>query len=268
VLPSVLGESSALREHRFGPILWLEINRQSVHNALNAEVFASLDRALSVVSKDPSVRVLVIGGAGDRAFSAGADLDEIAGLSFTEGQDLLVRGHSVFQCLADLPLPSIAAVNGLALGGGFELALACTFIIGSTAARFGLPETGLGLMPGYGGTQRLPLAIGKATALRVMLAGELLDAKGASDSGLLALPPVAPDQLVDSVLDFAGKLANRAPLATARVLEAVRHSSDGTPSGMVNEVRLAAACISEAEAAEGISAFRDRREPEFADQRP
>jgi enoyl-CoA hydratase len=257
------GTGTVILEEDAGPVRWLTVNRPAVHNALNGEVFDALDDACSRAACDPGLRVLVVTGSGSKAFSAGADLDELAGCDADTAQRILARGRSVLDRLAALGVPVIAAVNGLALGGGFELALACTFVIASDRAAFGLPETGLGLMPGYGGTQRLPAAVGRATALRIMLTGDRLSAAAADAAGLLAVPPVPADELRSACTAFAAKIAARGPLATGGVLDAVRAAGTGT-AGLDRELLLAAMAIGSQEAAEGIAAFRERRSPSFA----
>ena len=245
-----------------GPFVWVTINRPAVHNALNQTVFDALDDVCTRATGDPDLRVLFITGAGPKAFSAGADLDELAGRDADAAHQILARGRAVLDRLARLPVPVVAAVNGVALGGGFELALAGTFVIATDNASFGLPETGLGLMPGYGGTQRLPRSVGRARALRVMLTGDRLSAQEAHDNGLLAVPPVSAPDLRSACEAFGRKIAGRGPRATARVLEAVR-AGDDPAGGLDHELVLASMAIASDEAAEGIAAFRERRVPSF-----
>jgi enoyl-CoA hydratase len=247
-----------------GPARWLTINRPDVHNALNGQVLAALDRALDEVVTAPGIRAVVITGAGERAFCAGADLDELAGAGIAAAEAVLERGGRVLAKLATLPVPSIAAVNGLALGGGFELALACTFVLASERASFGLPETGLGLMPGYGGTQRLPRQVPAQAARAIVLTGERIDAAGAFRHGLLLAAPSPPDALDGDARSLIGRLASRGPGATAYALEALRAAGEvPLDAGLAIERSLAAKCITSAEAAEGITAFKARRTPDF-----
>ena len=165
-----------VRQHSDGPVAVLELNRPAAHNTLNRAVLDALDRTLDELAGDDMTRAVVIAGAGGKSFCAGADLDELTGLTATQAHELLGRGQRLFDRIQHYPLPVIAAVNGWALGGGFELALACSFIVAATDAKFGLPEAGLGLMPGYGGTQRLPGLVGRQLALSLMLTGTRLDA--------------------------------------------------------------------------------------------
>jgi enoyl-CoA hydratase len=264
--PSAPGD--CLLTYDDGAARWLTINRPDVHNALNGEVLAALDRALDEVVTTTRIRAIVITGIGERAFSAGADLDELAGAGIVDAEAVLERGGRVLAKLAALPVASIAAVNGLALGGGFELALACTFILASESASFGLPETGLGLMPGYGGTQRLPRQVPAQAARLMVLTGERVDAVTAFRYGLLLAAPSPPDALSADVRSLAGRLAGRGPSATAHTLDALRAAGEvPLAAGLAIERSLAAKCIASPEAAEGIAAFKARRTPDFGGRR-
>jgi len=243
-------------------VRYLTLNRPDVLNALNSKVFTALETELARIEADPGTRVVVVTGSGGRAFSAGADLDELTGLDPVDTRKLLGRGQRVFRALERLGKPVIAAVNGYALGGGFELALACSLIVGSEGAKFGLPEAGLGLIPGYGGTQRLPRLIGKQAALRLMLSGQRADATSAYELGILSQPPVSDDELLDTVGQLAGEISGRSPRAAALILEAVS-SSDGLDAGLAHETTLAALAAASGDAAEGIRAFREKRTPSF-----
>ena len=257
---------AVLTEEDAGPFRWVTINRPAVHNALNRAVFDALDDACSRAADaaaEGDLRVLFLTGAGTKAFSAGADLDELAGRDADAGHRILARGRAVLDRLARLPIPVVAAVNGVALGGGFELALAATLVIAADNASFGLPETGLGLMPGYGGTQRLPYAIGQAAALRVMLTGDRLSATEAHAAGLLAGPPVPQSDLRDACEALGRKIAARGPRATARVLDATRAGST-SQARLDHELLLASMAVGSDEAAEGIAAFKERRTPSFS----
>src|SRR5579864_6679600 len=177
-------------------IATLTVNRPPALNALNREVLEEMARVIREVRHDASVRVLIVTGAGDRAFVAGADIAAMSKMSATEGLEFSRLGHRVMQSFEDLPIPVIAAVNGFALGGGLELAMACDLIIASDKARFGQPEINLALIPGFGGTQRLPRRIGHPRARHLILTGDMIDAKTALEWGLLN-QVVAPEQLLD-----------------------------------------------------------------------
>ena len=165
-------------------IATLTVNRPAALNALNREVLDDMARVIREVRHDPSVRVLIVTGAGDKAFVAGADIAAMAKMSAVDGLDFSRLGHRVMESFEDLPIPVIAAVNGFALGGGLELALACDLIIASDKARFGQPEINLGLIPGFGGTQRLPHRIGHNKARELIMTGDMFDAKTALELGL------------------------------------------------------------------------------------
>ena len=241
------------------------LDRPNAHNALNAETISDLVRAFEDVEADRSVRGVVITGAGDRSFCAGADLDELNGLSFERARKVLTAGQRAISVIAECSVPVIAAVNGLALGGGFELALACTFPILSTRAALGLPETGLGLIPGYGGTQRLPRVVGPAVAAHAILTGERITAERAFELGLTPLAPVEPAKLLDFALGVARRIAERGPAATSDVLTALRTGA-AKREDLALETTLAARAAASAEAAEGISAFKERRAPHYLDR--
>jgi enoyl-CoA hydratase len=250
-----------VRQHSDGPVAVVELNRPAVHNTLNRAMLDALDRTLDELVRNATTRAVVLAGAGGRSFCAGADLDELTGQSAAQAHELLARGQRLFDRIQHYPLPVIAAVNGWALGGGFELALACSFIVAATDAKFGLPEAGLGLMPGYGGTQRLPRLVGRQLALSLMLTGSRLDAVRAFDIGLLPEPPVAPPELLASATQRARDIAAKGPLAVRSILKAV--ADDGAAAGLHLESALAGILTASAEAADGIAAFRQRRTPKF-----
>jgi enoyl-CoA hydratase len=239
----------------------LTLSRLKVHNALDATLFAELDAAVAQVAADTRARAVVVTGAG-RSFCAGADLDELSGLDAESARLLLDRGQRVLRALEALPCPVIGAVNGAALGGGFELALACDFLLAADTARFGLPESGLGLIPGYGGTQRLPRLIGAHAARFVMLTGRPIGAARAYQLGLVALPPVPADELATLATEVAEEVAGRSTTANAAILAA---TATGHPRAvdLDHEAALAAIAVAGSHAVEGIAAFRARRRPRF-----
>lgn len=254
-------EDAVIAEQK-GCVLRLTINRPDVLNALNAEVLSGLRNGLDRAAQDASVRVVVIAGTGERAFSAGADLDELTGLDPADTRDRLRKGQSTIRALETLEKPVIAAVRGYALGGGFELALACSLILGAESARFGLPEVGLGLIPGYGGTQRLPRLVGRQAALDIVLTGERIDARRAYELGILCRPPIPDGDLLAAADDLAGEMARRSPKATRLALSAV-NSTVNLDSALAYETALAALATTSEDAAEGIKAFQEKREPNF-----
>lgn len=246
---------------RDGAVATVAINRPEVYNALNAEV---LERLASVVRElgDEGARAIVITGTGEKAFSAGADLNELAGLGAAEAHAVLAAGQRTMAAIEASRVPVIAAVNGLALGGGFELVLSATFAVLAEHAQLGLPETGLGLIPGYGGTQRLPALVGRAVAAHVMLTGERLTAARSHELGLTPVPPVPAAELSATVKGIARTIAAKGPRAQSAVLTALR-TSTAAEAGLALESALAGIATGSAEAAEGIAAFRGKRAPEF-----
>jgi enoyl-CoA hydratase len=258
--------SDLLAVERRGAVTVLTLDRPQAHNALNRQLLDELDAAVATSAADPAVRCLVITGAGEKAFSAGADLDELRDLTVAQATEVLARGQAVLRRIAAAPVAVIAAVNGHALGGGFELVLSCTFPVLSARATLALPETGLGLMPGYGGTQRLPRLVGRSAAAHLMLTGARMDADRAHQLGLTPLPPVAGTaaDVVSAAVDVAATIVARGPRAVRALLTAI--NADGPlEAGLSLETALAGALTGGTEAAEGIAAFRARRTPRYAD---
>jgi enoyl-CoA hydratase len=251
---------------RVRAVVTITIDRPRVHNVLNAEVVDGLVRAVTAAGRQAGVRAVVITARGEKAFSAGADLKELADMSADQAHDVMRAGQEAFRAIEQSPVPVIAAVNGLALGGGFELVLACTFPVLSERAALGLPESSLGLIPGYGGTQRLPRAIGERAAAHLMLTGHRLDAARAYDLGLTPLPPVAPDELLSTALGLGETIAAQGPLAVRAILRALEVGRDATlDAGLAAETGLAALAVAGEESGAGIGAFLERRPAEFAD---
>lgn len=249
-----------------GPVAVITLNRPRVHNALNAAVLRTLSTTVRELDEAGEVRAVVITGAGPKSFCAGADLDELAGLDVASATEVLRTGQQALTDIATARVPIVTAVNGIALGGGFELVLASTFPIVSTTASFGLPESGLGLIPGYGGTQRLPKIIGRAAAAHLMLSGSKLSAQRAHELGLTPLPPVAPEELREVALAEARTIAERGPAANAAILEALQTGA-AHPADLHLESSLAGIATGGAEAREGVAAFKERRRPQFSSRR-
>jgi enoyl-CoA hydratase len=241
----------------------LTVDRPKVLNALNGQTISEIRSVLDEVKGNEAVRVLIITGAGEKAFVAGADIGEIQKLGLKEGFDFLRTGHRMNKDIETLGKPVIAAINGLALGGGCELAMSCTLRVVSETAKLGLPELGLGVIPGYGGTQRLPRLIGKGPALWYLLTGEMIDAARAVDLGLVNLM-VKPDELMQKVVEVAKKIATKAPLAVKMALCAVNYGSGvDLETGLVLESALANVTIASEDKNEGIAAFFEKRKPEY-----
>ncbi|MEU5264787.1 enoyl-CoA hydratase-related protein [Amycolatopsis sp. NPDC021455] len=246
-----------------GPVRVVTINRQHASNALNREVLCGLKSAV-VAAPGAGARAVVLTGAGRKAFCAGADLKELAGLGPDDAYALLADGQATLRAIERSAVPVIAAVNGLALGGGFELVLASTFCVLADHATLGLPEAGLGLIPGYGGTQRLPRLIGRAAAAHVMVTGARIDAARAFAWGLTPVEPVAGDPC-EAALHLAREVATKGPQAVRAILTALDLGEDAAiDTGLAMETGLAAVATSGPEGAEGLAAFLAKRAPAFA----
>jgi enoyl-CoA hydratase len=243
------------------PIATLTVNRPTALNALNRNVLEEMARVIRDVRHDPSVRVLIVTGAGDRAFVAGADIAAMQKMSAAEGLDFSRLGHRVMESFEDIPIPVIAAVNGFALGGGLELALACDLIIASENARFGQPEINLGLIPGFGGTQRLPHRIGQNRARELIMTGEMFDAKTAMGWGL-ANAVVPADQLIDTARKLAEKLASKSAFALRQAKAALRASfTMEEDAGLRFEQQAFGVVFGSEDKTEGTAAFVAKRAP-------
>lgn len=244
-------------------IAYVTINRPAARNALNRETLEELRAAVSAIENDRDARVAILTGAGDKAFVAGADIGELTTLSEASGREYARAGQAVFDAMEALGKPVIAAVNGFALGGGCELAMACTLRIASERAMFGQPEVKLGLIPGFGGTQRLARLVGRGRALEMLLTGEAISAAEALRIGLVnRLAPA--DQLMAAAEDVARKIIANAPIAIGNALDAVRRGlAEGASEGMDLEARLFGACCGTQDMREGTRAFLEKRPAEF-----
>jgi enoyl-CoA hydratase len=237
------------------------LNRPKVMNALNRALFAELDDAFVALAADSGVRAVILTGAGEKAFAAGADISELASLSATEGQQLARRGQAVFRRIETCGKPVIAAINGFALGGGCELAMACTIRIASDGARMGQPEVKLGLVPGYGGTQRLPRLVGKGAAMKLLLTGDMVGAEEAFRMGLVD-EVVPAEALLPRAETLARAIAQQAPLAVAGCIQAVEGGYDlPLDSALELEASLFGLTCATEDKAEGTKAFLEKRAP-------
>jgi enoyl-CoA hydratase len=244
-------------------IALLTVNRPKALNALNRQVVESLAKVLRDVRHDQSVRVLIVTGAGDRAFVAGADIAAMSDMTAVDGLEFSRLGHRVMQTLEDLPIPVIAAVNGFALGGGLELAMACDLIIASEKARFGQPEINLALIPGFGGTQRLPHRIGHARARELIMTGDMIDARTAFQWGLIN-KVVAAEQLLPEARNFAAKLVSKSAIALRQAKAALRASfTMEEDAGLRFEQSAFGLAFASADRVEGTKAFVEKRDPKW-----
>ncbi|MCS6916662.1 MAG: enoyl-CoA hydratase-related protein [Chitinophagales bacterium] len=243
-------------------ILVATINRPEKLNALNQQVFQELDELLDTAERDESVRGLILTGAGNKAFVAGADISEFAGYTSQQAEAMSRNGHRVFDRIERLSLPVIAAVNGFALGGGCELAMACHLRIASESARFGQPEINLGIIPGYGGTQRLPALVGKARALELLLTADMISAQQALEYGLVN-HVVPSEELIPRSRALLLRIAEKSPLVVRRILSCVHEAVAGNRNGFEREVSEFAACMETEDFREGTQAFLEKRKPKF-----
>ena len=244
---------------RDGAVAIVTFNRPKVLNALNSQTLTELAAAMASFKDDDGVRAIVITGAGEKSFVAGADINELAALSPVAGKEHARHGQRIFDAIEQLGKPVIAAINGFALGGGCELAMACTLRIAADTAKFGQPEINLGLIPGYAGSQRLPRLVGKGVALEILLTGDMINAQRAYEIGLVnRVVPAA--ELVAEATKLAHLLAAKAPIAIRYILDAVHHGLD-TPfaQGEDLETSLFGTIASSEDMREGTRAFLEKR---------
>jgi len=239
-------------------ICLITITRSQALNALNALVIHQINNLVDRAESDTDIRVIVITGSGTKAFCSGADIGELRDLSLKAARSQLEAGNTLMNRLAALEKPTIAAVNGVAIGGGFELALACTMMILSDNAKIGLPEVTLGLIPGYGGTQRLPPLIGRQRAARLMLTGELLTADEAFALGIGISAPLPSASFTDGVLKLARRLAEQSPSAVSSILASMSDSYD-LQTRIMRELSLASTALSSTDGKSGIDKFLDKK---------
>ncbi len=238
------------------------INRPEKMNALNIPTRQEILRAFEELRNDETVRAVVITGSGEKAFIAGADIGEFAGKSAREQREIM-RGSRAFDSVEDFPKPVIAMINGYALGGGCELAMACDIRIASTRAKFGQPEIKLGIIPGGGGTQRLPRLVGEGKAMELILTGDMIDAEEALKIGLVN-HVVPPEQLEAKTMEIADKIAEMSPVALSMAKLSVKNAARlDLRAGLDTELDLFALCFSSEDKEEGVRAFLEKRKPDF-----
>ena len=243
-------------------ICTITINRPKKLNALNQSVLQEIKSAVEVANADTSVKGIILTGSGEKAFAAGADIEEFSSFSMQEAMTLATNGYEVMNTLEQSAKVIIAAVNGFALGGGCELAMACHLIIASENAQFGQPEVKLGLIPGYGGTQRLVQRIGKSKALELLMTGDMLPAQQALELGLVNyLLPQA--ELLPKATELINKIGKRGPVAITKVIEAVNAFYQDGEDGLKREIQLFGECFDTADFKEGTTAFLEKRKANF-----
>lgn len=244
-------------------IATVTINRPTKLNALNKATIDDLSKAIKLLAKNDEVRVIVLTGTGEKAFVAGADISEFANYTIVEGSQLAEEGQaSLFDFIENLKKPVIAAVNGFALGGGLELAMACHFRIASDNARMGLPEVSLGLIPGYGGTQRLPQLVGKGRAMEMIMTAGMLTADEAKQYGLVN-HVVPQSELLEFTAGIAKKIIKNAPYAISKAIKAINANYKDGKDGFETEIKSFGKCFGTQDFKEGTTAFLEKRKAEF-----
>jgi len=245
-------------------ITTITINRPSKLNALNKATIEELHYALKAANKDNTVKVIIITGSGEKAFVAGADISEFANFSIEKGGKLAAKGQELlFDFVENLSTPVIAAVNGFALGGGLELAMAAHFRIASDNAKMGLPEVSLGVIPGYGGTQRLPQLIGKGRAMEMVMTAGMIDASTAKDYGLVN-HVVSQEELIPLAEKIASKIMRNSSVAISKVIKAVNANYKDGIDGFKTEIKQFGNCFGTQDFKEGTTAFLEKRKAAFS----
>ncbi len=243
-------------------ILTIVINRPDKLNALSKDVFTDLNGVLDEISSTPAIKSVIITGAGSKAFVAGADITEFGGLNKEEAMALAKRGQDIFARIENSPKPIVAAVNGFALGGGCELAMSCHFRVAAENAKFGQPEVNLGLIPGYGGTQRLVQLIGKGKAMELLLSANMIDANEAKQLGLVN-HVTTPETLLEHTKKILETINSKAPLAVAGCIKAANAVYDETKDGYAVEIEEFGNAFATEDMKEGTSAFLEKRKANF-----
>lgn len=244
-------------------IATVTINRPDKLNALNKETIQELNEVFTKLDKDSDVRVIVLTGSGEKAFVAGADISEFAQFTVEEGAQLAAQGQEkLFNFVENLSTPVIGAVNGFALGGGLELAMSCHFRVASDNARMGLPEVSLGVIPGYGGTQRLPQLIGKGKAMELIMTAGMIKADEALTLGLVNYVVPQAD-LLEHCYGIARKIINNSPVAIGKAIKAINANFEDGVNGYKMEIQAFGYCFGTQDFKEGTTAFLEKRKPEF-----
>lgn len=243
-------------------VLTITVNRPDKLNALNKQVFTDLENVINEIENNPGIRSAIITGAGPKAFVAGADITEFGELNNEQGLAMAKRGQDIFSRIESCNKPIIAAVNGFALGGGCELSMACHFRIASENAKFGQPEVNLGLIPGYGGTQRLVQLIGKGRAIELLISANMIDANTALQYGLVNYI-VKQDELLSKARSILETINSKAPLAIAACIKTANAVYDETVNGFELEIKEFGNCFDTEDMKEGTSAFLEKRKAVF-----
>jgi enoyl-CoA hydratase len=247
----------------YEPICIITINRPQALNALNQETLSELKGVIQDCAERADIKGIIITGAGEKAFVAGADIKELTQLSKEEAFTLAQNGQQIFKMIEDCPKPVIAAINGFALGGGCELAMACHIRLASENAKFGLPEVNLGILPGYGGTQRLAQLVGRGKALELAMTGDMISAQEAKEIGLINHVTSTQAELMALATKIMNKILSKGPLAIAGVIKSVNTGYEYAKEGYKTESENFATLTTTKDFAEGTSAFIEKRTPNF-----
>ncbi|WP_106135317.1 enoyl-CoA hydratase/isomerase family protein [Mongoliibacter ruber] len=254
--------TNILSEEKDG-ILYLTINRESKLNALNFDTLEEIRNIFNEVSDNKNIKAVIITGSGEKAFIAGADISEIAELNELNARKFAENGQEIFSLIENCHKPVIAVVNGFALGGGCELAMACHMRIASSNAKFGQPEVNLGIIPGYGGTQRLTYLIGRGKANELMMTGDMIGAEEAKSLGLVNHVCSNKAEALDKAEEIIQKIVSKAPLAIGMIVDCVNAVYIQGENGYQTEANSFARCVKSGDYKEGTSAFLEKRKPEF-----
>ena len=256
------GITNILSENKEG-VLFLTVQRESKLNALNFATLEELKNIFNEVNDNRDIKAVILTGAGEKAFVAGADISEIAELSELNARKFAENGQEVMQLIESCHKPVIAVVNGFALGGGCELAMACHIRIASSNAKFGQPEVNLGIIPGYGGTQRLSILIGRGKANELMMTGDMIGADEAKSLGLVNHVMPSKAEAIDKALEILKKIMAKAPLAIGMIVDCVNSVFVNDENGYLIEANSFARCVKSDDFAEGTAAFLEKRKPDF-----
>ncbi|ERM84491.1 enoyl-CoA hydratase [Rhodonellum psychrophilum GCM71 = DSM 17998] len=258
-----MSESKNILCENKGGILYLTINRESKLNALNAATLEELRNIFNEVVDNKEIKAVIITGSGEKAFIAGADISEIAKLNELNARKFAENGQEIFSLIENCQKPTIAVVNGFALGGGCELAMACHMRIAVANAKFGQPEVNLGIIPGYGGTQRLTYLVGRGKANELMMTGDMIGADEAKALGLVNHVLPTKDEAMEKAEDIMKKIMSKAPLAIGMIVDCVNSVFIAEENGYQTEANSFARCVKSGDYKEGTSAFLEKRKPVF-----
>ena len=244
-------------------VLYLTVNREDKMNALNFATLEELKAIFEEVADSKSIKAVIITGAGERAFVAGADISEIASLNEVNARKFAENGQEIFSMIENLHKPVVAVTNGYTLGGGCELAMACHMRVATANAKFGQPEVNLGIIPGYGGTQRLTILIGRGKAHELMMTGDMIDASEAKSLGLVNHVLPTKSDAIAKAEEIVAKIMSKAPLAIGMIIDCVNAVYLSDENGFQTEANSFARCVKSGDYKEGTSAFLEKRKPNF-----